>query len=236
LKLSLRLQALVDIIDRQYDEIWDCCCDHGYLGMQLLENSAAPMIHFVECVPELVTQLQMQLEKQFAKANPSIGWKTHLADAGTMQLKVGGKHLLIIAGVGGELVAELVKELTNNNPTADFDFLLCPIQHNYFLRKRLQQLGFKLISEKLIKEQQRFYEILYVSQDAVNEAIKGNRVSSKAIEISSAGSVMWDWSQEAHREYLQIKLKHCEKKARNSADSDELAAYQQLANGLANTH
>lgn len=34
--LSKWLLVIVDVVDLGYDEIWDCCCDYGLLGIEFL--------------------------------------------------------------------------------------------------------------------------------------------------------------------------------------------------------
>ena len=93
-------------------------------------------------------------------------------------------HLIVIAGVGGELLIELVSGLLKANPTQKMEFLLCPVLHNYKVRAALIDMKFGLINEHLIGENNRFYEILHVSTGAEQP-------------ISLTGSVMWDLSQSA---------------------------------------
>ena len=64
-KLSKRLQAINNMIDTHYQNIWDCCCDHGLLGLTLLNRKTADIIHFVDIVPSLTTRLESLLEKYF---------------------------------------------------------------------------------------------------------------------------------------------------------------------------
>lgn len=57
MKLSKRLQQIDHMVKHGYDHIWDCCCDHGFLGASLLEREAAAHIHFVDIVPELINNV-----------------------------------------------------------------------------------------------------------------------------------------------------------------------------------
>ena len=54
MKLSKRLNAINSLITQSYDIVWDCCCDHGFLGMALLERGIAKQINFVDIIPELM--------------------------------------------------------------------------------------------------------------------------------------------------------------------------------------
>lgn len=182
IKLGKRLQEIEAMVAEHYDHIWDCCCDHGLLGAALLSRQAAPHIHFVDTVPALMRELESKLAQFYSPAAESKSqWKTHCIDAATLPLhKYRGKHLVIIAGVGGDLMTELVKAIHQKNPTLDIDFLLCPVHHQFTLRQQLIQFDFSLKNEILIVENQRFYEILFVST-----------TSNPHAKIHPAGSLIW---------------------------------------------
>lgn len=58
LKLNKRLKQIEQMVTSDYTHIWDCCCDHGFLGAALLSRQAAMNIHFVDIVPELMDKLE----------------------------------------------------------------------------------------------------------------------------------------------------------------------------------
>lgn len=191
-----------------YDHIWDCCCDHGLLGATLLFRQAAPRIHFVDIVPELMRELENKLQhfypERFESAS-NVQWQVHCMDVTTLPLQqFSGKHLVIIAGVGGDLMTELVQAICQKNPTVDIDFLLCPVHHQFTLRQQLIQLNFSLKTETLIIENQRFYEILLVS------TIKN--LSNTRSNISPVGSLIWQSStpeqSKIAADYLKKTLDH----------------------------
>lgn len=165
MKIGKRLQHIQSMVTASYDHIWDCCCDHGLLGAALLSCNAAPSIHFVDIVPELMGALENKLEQFHPKYIASHAqWQTHCIDVAELPLHTySGKHLVIIAGIGGDLMTELVSAIYRKNSLADIDFLLCPVHHQFTLRQQLIQLDFSLKAETLIVENQRFYEIVLVS-------------------------------------------------------------------------
>ena len=134
------------MISGHYDHIWDCCCDHGLLGMLLLERSAARHVHFVDCVPSLMQALELRLQRFFpadiSGLNPNLAphsdpdlnldidphlnlgidpnlschtqWQVHCLDVAALplvQTSDKDKQLIIIAGVGGELLVDLVRAI-----------------------------------------------------------------------------------------------------------------------------
>ncbi len=188
LKLGKRLQHLESMVTSDYKHIWDCCCDHGLLGTALLSRLAAPHIHFVDIVPELIDNLQKKLQRFYT--NSPSDWQTHCLDTAALPLEhYGGKHLVIIAGVGGDLVTQFVKTLHKNHAPADIDFLLCPVYHQFKLRQQLIRLDFSLISEVLIEENHRFYEILLVSSSPGSTCDTHSAISPVGEQIWQADSV-----------------------------------------------
>ncbi|WP_297891370.1 tRNA (adenine(22)-N(1))-methyltransferase TrmK [Shewanella sp.] len=201
MKISQRLQQIDSMISGHYDHIWDCCCDHGLLGMLLLKRNAARQVHFVDCVAPLMQQLTLDLARFFPgqaaelqhdlsgiTKHDSDGiakWQVHCLDVAALPLGQSSdkdKQLIIIAGVGGELLVELVRAIVAGHSERRLEFILCPVHHNYYVRQSLAQLGLILEAEILLEENQRFYEILHV--------IKDSNACGQC--ISPSGSLMWD--------------------------------------------
>lgn len=203
IKLGKRLQQIESMVTEPYDHIWDCCCDHGLLGAALLSRQAASHIHFVDIVSELMRELENKLKQFYPRAvEPNLQWQVHCMDVSTLPLKeFGGKHLVIIAGIGGDLMTELVKAIYQKNPLVNIDLLLCPVHHQFTLRQQLIALDFSLKTEALMVENHRFYEILLVST-----------ASNLDAKIDPIGSLIWKSQTSEHAkvatDYLKKTLAH----------------------------
>jgi tRNA (adenine22-N1)-methyltransferase len=208
LKLSKRLKQIEQMVTAEYDHIWDCCCDHGFLGAALLSRGLGADIHFVDIVPELMAQLENKLEKFYPHSTDKTRWKTHCIDVAKLPLmQYEGKHLVIIAGVGGDLMMEFINGIYAQYQDVDIDFLLCPVHHQFALRQRLIELDFGLKNEVLIEENKRFYEVIYVSS---------KRRDNK--EISPVGDSLWqaasdeqydsEYQKRIAKQYLNKTLSH----------------------------
>ncbi len=208
MKTRQRLQQIDKMITQPYEHIWDCCCDHGLLGYLLLRRDAARTVHFVDVVEPLIAKVQSKLQRYFTNGFPQYAWQVHCTDVTKLQLsaavlaKADSVHLVIIAGVGGDLLIELVEGLLKANPTQKMEFLLCPVLHNYKVRAALVGLRFGLINEHLVCENNRFYEILHVATDAEQP-------------ISLTGSVMWDLSRKEDQAYLERTISHYHRMVQN---------------------
>ncbi|MEJ6520440.1 tRNA (adenine(22)-N(1))-methyltransferase TrmK [Shewanella bicestrii] len=278
MKISQRLQQINQMVGPGYDHIWDCCCDHGLLGMLLLQRNAAPKVHFVDCVAPLMQQLSLELARFFPQqpisnvqnaieqtateqtANTQSEWQVHCLDVAALPLAQYGKqakHLVIIAGVGGELLVELVRSIVaiqqrqcdahSGNDSSNHDlsqgacqleFILCPVHHHYHVRSALAELGLSLKDEYLLEENQRFYEILHLTQ--ANASSKTNTCSkiTEAVPLSATGSIMWqgldaDKTRQAKR-YLDQTIGHYQRipEHRMPNKPQIVAAYQHILQQL----
>ncbi len=197
--LSPRLSALADMVSPSYTDIWDCCCDHGYLGETLLMRHHQARLNFIDQVPELIERLRLRLG---ALAEIQGRWSAHCLDLKLLSLpSENPRPLMIIAGVGGDLVVELVEALLQQNPEHSIDLLLCPVRQNYWVRQEMSRLGFGLLAERIVQDKERFYEVIHLSA-----------CSNKP--ISTTGNEMWNFDQPDHRRYLEITLAHYERQGR----------------------
>ncbi|WP_232300048.1 tRNA (adenine(22)-N(1))-methyltransferase [Colwellia sp. MT41] len=187
LKLSNRLQKIEKMVTSQYDHIWDCCCDHGLLGSALLSRQAADTIHFVDIVPDLMAEVENKLQRFYANkhSTSSLSWRTHCLDVAKLPLaSYQGEHLIIIAGVGGDLMIKFIEAIYQEHKNLTIDFLLCPVHHLYPLRSKLIELDFSLKDEMLVADNRRFYEILLVSSASAADS----KVNKK---VSPVGDKIW---------------------------------------------
>ncbi|MBV0933620.1 tRNA (adenine(22)-N(1))-methyltransferase TrmK [Marinobacterium weihaiense] len=199
-KLGIRLQQIRAMAGGGYDHVWDGCCDHGYLGISLLTQPGMGQVHFVDVVPELINDLDARLAQ-----HPCSHWHTHCMDVAELPLAANpGRHLVILAGIGGDLVIDIVNRLHQRHPTAEIDYLLCPVYHTFAVRERLIQLDFHLHAEALVQERRHCYEILKVSPLSHR--------SRHLPKVSPAGDSIWqtETPEQARiaQHYLQRTLNH----------------------------
>ncbi|WP_426369691.1 tRNA (adenine(22)-N(1))-methyltransferase [Pseudocolwellia sp. HL-MZ7] len=238
MKLSKRLKQIEQMVTAEYDHIWDCCCDHGFLGAALLsrlarcnadsfnasESNNKSQIHFVDIVPELMAQLENKLEQFYPPSKEIASWKTHCIDVATLPLaQYKGKPLVIIAGVGGDLMMEFINAIYAQHQSVDIDFLLCPVHHQFALRQRLIELDFGLKKEVLVEENKRFYEVIYVSTKKADYR-----------NVDAVGKELWEYNTEQQaqtvKKYLSKTLRHYQRMQQGSIHNVEhiIDAYKQV--------
>ncbi|WP_413702096.1 tRNA (adenine(22)-N(1))-methyltransferase [Psychromonas sp. KJ10-10] len=221
-KLGKRLQSIEKMVDGEYDHIWDCCCDHGLLGFQLLENNKAKHLHFVDVVAPLMHEIENKLQRFYQGESK---WSVHCLDVAKLPLAQyqNDKHLIIIAGVGGELLTHFLSALLPATSKMNVQFLLSPVHHNYQLRAFLQQHKCHLLDEKIVAENKRFYELIYIESPIL-------KLTSTNHSVSLVGDKMWDFENPMHQTYLQQTIEHYQRMSKNPdvGVSNIIKAYQDL--------
>lgn len=212
-RLSKRLTALLEQVPAGYDAIWDLCCDHGRLGMALLETERAPLVHFNDSVPSIMADLEQRLRRYGA-----VNFQLHLASAEQLQLPDQGRQLLILTGVGDELSVRIIDALSDQLPAAQLDWLMSPANNLFQLRDALQQRHFGLIDEGLVFDNGRGYEWLYVTQDR-----------QRATASIANPAPFWDAHNREHRRHLEKLLRHANQQQRQADAINAQAAAKAYA-------
>ncbi|PKI15993.1 SAM-dependent methyltransferase [Colwellia sp. 12G3] len=198
------------MVTSDYTHIWDCCCDHGFLGASLLSRQAAQTIHFVDIVPELITTIENKLQQFYL--NSLSDWKTHCIDVAKLPLKeYEGTHLIIIAGIGGDLMNQFINDIHRKHPNLTIDFLLCPVNNQFTVRQKLIALNVSLKNEVLIEDNRRFYEIILVSSTSDTDR-----------KVSDVGDDIWQSNTTTKanivKRYLEKTLNHYSRVQQGSTD------------------
>ncbi|MCW3171095.1 tRNA (adenine(22)-N(1))-methyltransferase [Shewanella subflava] len=236
MKLSHRLSHIVKMIPPQYEHIWDCCCDHGLLGAQILDQKLSTTTHFVDIVPELMQQVEHKLQLFYPlNTDTPPHWQVHCIDVAQLPLhQYQGRQLVIIAGVGGDLMLQMVQQLMNAHPSLSLDFLLCPVHHVAKLRAMLNASYCQLLDEQLICDNMRYYELLYISRPAADQI---NLTTDPLISLF--GNKIWqtDCAEQSLiiKGYLNKLLTHYKKAAKSisAVDISVIEGYQHIADSLA---
>ena len=221
LRPGSRLSQLESMLLQPYETIWDCCCDHGLLGMSLLKRERAGEVIFVDVLAEQMKRLEATLRKNCPP--DKYTWQVCCDDVKNIVVPNSDSQLFIIAGVGARQTIEFISSLSVSAPDTAFDLLICCVHGNYSVRDALINSGFKLKDERIIFENNRFYEGIYVSKSADDE-------------ILNTGNKMWDWSDVDHQQYWQRIVSHYRQKAKNDPAQYQpiISSYEALLASISN--
>ena len=170
-------------------------------------------VHFVDVVQHLIDEIEIRLASV-----PQKNGLAQCSDVAMINLHEGKDHLVIIAGVGGDLLLEMVRSILSRHSslmkTNRLDFILCPVRQLHKVRAGLNPLKLGLVSEQIVRDKDVFYEVITVS----------NRSSC---EVALVGDRMWDLSLDDHRSYRDTMMAHYQKQPSDDA-KQLLALYKQI--------
>lgn len=167
MELSKRLQIIANHVDK-CDSIADIGTDHGYIPIYLVKKGI--------CTRAVASDINKgPMEK--AKINTSFEGlsdkiKVYLG-AGLAPLKVSEVSGIIIAGMGGNLIRDIL--LADMPKVKKYEFMILqPAQNPEILREFLYNNNYEIIDEDLIKEDGKYYELFKVKYSRGNKFNKGD--------------------------------------------------------------
>ena len=142
---------------RLEEKVGDIGTDHGYLPIYLIENHIAKAVIATDINEEPLNAAWKNIKAYGLEEQI----KTKLG-AGTIPLEDETLDVIIVAGMGGKLIAEILKN-SNALKTSVDRIILQPMQQQAELRRYLFEEGYSIEKDLLVEEGRRIYEILVVS-------------------------------------------------------------------------
>ncbi|KNF09330.1 tRNA (adenine(22)-N(1))-methyltransferase TrmK [Gottschalkia purinilytica] len=195
MKLSPRLKAIASYV-KKGDIVADIGTDHGYIPVYLVNNNISEKI-----IASDINEGPLNNAIEYIKKNKLQNEiDTRLGD-GLNSINPNEVDTVIIAGMGGLLIAEILEESKEVTKSIK-NFILQPMVAVDELRRYLYDNEFKIIDEKLAKEGDKLYHILYVQH--------GKDELEKEIYFE-VGKKLIENKDELLEEFLKLKINKIEK-------------------------
>lgn len=165
-RLSERMLAIAQMVSPGM-RVCDVGCDHGFISIYLVEEGIAPSVLAMDIGKGPLQQAQSHIEE----AGLQDRIHTRLSD-GLTQYREGEADCLIIAGMGGPLMQEIL----SNKKVEDFrEMILAPQSEICEFRKFLADHGFEIVAENMVFEDGKYYPMMKVQRQS------GGEVSRKGV-------------------------------------------------------
>lgn len=217
MKLSPRLQAIADFVP-EGAVVADIGTDHGYIPVYLVSNKISSKIIATDINIGPLRNASSYINKK--KFGENI--ETRLGN-GLNCLLPNEVDTIVIAGMGGLLIAEILEDSTEIAETAKY-FILQPMVASEELRRFLYNSKYRIVEEKLAKEGNKLYEIMLVThgEDKVEKDI-----------FFEIGKKLVENKDKYLEEFLNNKIKKTSKVLSTLKDSETLEGklrYEYLKN------
>lgn len=154
MKLSERLIAIANFVPNN-SIVADIGTDHGYIPAYLIENKISKKVIGTDISKGSLDKIIEYIKE--LRFEDKID--TRLGD-GLEVIKPYEVDTVIIAGMGGLLIRDI---LENHRKVSDsiIDFILQPMVAQKEVREYLIENNFEIIGEELVKEENKYYEIIH---------------------------------------------------------------------------
>lgn len=196
MNIGIRLNKVASMVEK-CNSIVDVGTDHAYIPIYLVKNKV--------CNNAIASDIS---EGSLKKAENNIIFE-NLDDKvfcrlgrGLTTVKPYEVNCAIIAGIGGNLIIDILKESLPVFKSFDYA-ILQPMQHSEVLREYIYLSGYNIIDEEICIENDKFYEIIKVKYDN-----KPKNIESIYYEI---GKKLIDKNHPLLKEFIQYKIDKYEK-------------------------
>lgn len=159
MELSKRLKWIVEKLNKT-EIIMDIGTDHGYIPIYLIKNNIAQKVIASDINKEPLNK---------AKINASLDGVLDKIDlrlgGGLSPLKNKEANSVIIAGMGGNLIRDILESDLNKVKNLDY-LILQPAQNPEVLRKYLYKNDYEILDEDICLDENQYYEIFKVRYKA----------------------------------------------------------------------
>lgn len=155
MNLSLRLKSICNMVDK-CNCIGDIGTDHAYIPVYLVKNNV--------CKTAIASDINIGPIKKAADNIRFYGLQDKIdcrLGSGLNTIKVGEVDEIIIAGMGGNLIRDIIDSDIEVFKNSKY-FILQPVQNSEILRKYIYNIGFDIVDEDLCIDENVFYEIIKI--------------------------------------------------------------------------
>lgn len=150
--LSKRLKKIIECYTKE-KIVADIGTDHGYIPIYLIEENLCEKCYATDISKETIKKAKKNIELYEKKDKI----ETLIGD-GLKVLEDKEVDVVVIAGMGGNLIRDIIKE--SNGVFKKLKYIICiPAQNPEVLRKFLYESGSTIISEDIVFDE-IFYDVL----------------------------------------------------------------------------
>lgn len=155
MKLSKRLTEIVNLIECDM-KVADIGTDHGYIPIYLIQNNISDFV-----IASDINKGPIEILLKNLKENNIENGVYERIGEGLKVLKVGEVDIAVIAGMGGNLISNIIDESLEISKNLKY-MILQPAQYPEVLRKYLYENGFEILKETLTLDANKYYYTMKV--------------------------------------------------------------------------
>lgn len=206
--LSKRLQSVAQMVDSNV-RLADIGSDHAYLPVELIEQGIVDYAIAGEVAKGPMSRSQADIEKFGLQNRIDV----RLGD-GLAVIESSDKiDTVVIAGMGGILISDILKRATKDQLSAVRTLILQPNIGEPLVRHWLVDNGFKIVNEDIVSEENHLYEIIKAEKtDQVKPLSSAQYLMGPVLMTNKSETFRQKWSKKLSSYQRSVANMHKAKK------------------------
>jgi tRNA (adenine22-N1)-methyltransferase len=203
MQLSKRLEAVASMVTPG-SRVADIGCDHAYTAIYLVKERISPFVVAMD-----INQGPLDRAKENIKRYGVEDKITIRKSDGIKELKAGEVDTILIAGMGGRLMIQILTGNINVVSAAK-ELILQPQSEIHLVRKTLKELGYIIIKESMLKEEGKYYVVMKLRKVSPNfkdkdyQLIKPEHIYFGRLLLEERNSVLLEFLKAERKQYENI--------------------------------
>jgi len=211
--LSDRLKNISNLVTN-VESVVDVGTDHAYIPIYLVKNKSVKL-----AIASDINKGPVKKARQNVKDYNLSDKISCRLGGGLTTVRPKEVDAAIIAGMGGNLIRDIIEESLEVFKHLSYA-VLQPVQNPEVLREYLYKAGYSILDEAIVKDDDKYYEILKVKYDNNIQSIE-----PIFYEVSKALLMKKD---PIFKEYIEFKLNKYKRVYENMNDETELAKTRKI--------
>jgi len=195
--ISERLKQIANMIE-ECDTIVDVGTDHGYVPIYLVKKGIIK-----KAIASDINRGPVEKAKNNIILNRASSQISCRLGGGLSTVKCGEVQVAIIAGMGGNLIRDIMENDLDVVKKLKY-MILQPVQNAEVLREYLYNTGYDIINEEICVDDGRFYEILKVRYNNKPKVVEKIYYEISLILLDKKNPVMQKFIEYKLQKYLKI--------------------------------
>ncbi len=196
MELSKRLGAVAMLV-QECDSLADIGTDHGYIPIYLLEHKKIQKAVAMDINKGPLERAREHVEESGLQEKISLRLSN-----GADKLAVGEVQAVVIAGMGGPLMVNIIESKLEVFRALDF-FVLQPQSEIEQVRHFLQEQGFVITKENMVFEEGKYYSMMLVKSGTMNCKKECEFLYGPCL-LEEKNAVLLEFLQREENKYLEL--------------------------------
>lgn len=185
--ISKRLETVAKMVTMG-NIVADIGTDHGYVPIYLVKNKISPYAYAMD-----INKGPIESARRNVSSEGLSGQITVIQSDGMEQLEPGMADTVIITGMGGELIVDILKKSVVNDTVKEF--ILSPHKRADLVRRYVIDNGWHIEEEKMLVDGGKYYTVI--------KAVKGQENKPYSETEYIYGRYLLNEKNKVLKEYLE---------------------------------